>query len=122
MKQTAGKILTLIVAVLTLGVLLTGCAPLAADGAGAGAGSTTTTMITTVGLVAVFYFLLLRPERKKKKQLEEMRSSLGPGSEIVTIGGIRGKIVHATEEKLVIETGEDRVRIEITKWAVSSKV
>ena len=74
-----------------------------------------------VAMVAVFYFLLIRPENKRKKQAEEMRSSLKVGDDITTIGGITGTICAVKDKTLVIETGADRVRIELAKWAVSSK-
>lgn len=73
-------------------------------------------------LFVVFYFFLIRPEKKRKKQLEDMRSAITVGDEIVTIGGIMGKVVQATEETITFETGEDRVRLEVTKWAISVNV
>lgn len=73
-------------------------------------------------IFVVFYFFLIRPENKKKKQLQEMRNSLSLGDEIVTIGGMMGKIVQVTEETITFETGEDRVRIQIAKWAISTNV
>lgn len=81
----------------------------------------TTTVLPLVVLVAVFYFLLIRPENKKKKATAKMRSELKVGDEITTIGGIIGTICAVKDESIVIETGADRVRIEFTKWAVSSK-
>ena len=74
-----------------------------------------------VVMIAVCYFLLIRPENKRKKQAEEMRSSLKVGDEITTIGGIIGTICAVKEKTIVMETGADRVRIEFTKWAISSK-
>ena len=74
-----------------------------------------------VVMIAIFYFLLIRPENKKKKAVEAMRNSLQLGDEITTIGGITGTICAVKEDTIVIETGADRVRIEFTKWAVSSK-
>ena len=71
-------------------------------------------------MVALMYFLMIRPESKRKKQAEEMRSSLKKGDQITTIGGIVGKIVQVTDENIVIETSDDRVRMELTKWAVST--
>ena len=70
-------------------------------------------------IVAVFYFFIIRPENKRKKQSEEMRSSLKKGDRITTIGGITGKVVSTTENTVVFETGEDRVRIKIQKSAVN---
>lgn len=83
-------------------------------------GSNYTSIILIVVMIAVFYFLLIRPEKKKKKQQEDMRSNLSVGDTITTIGGIIGKIVYTTNDRIVIETSEDRVRMEFAKWAVSS--
>ena len=78
-------------------------------------------IIMIVAMIAVMYFLLIRPENKKKKAAEEMRNSLKVGDEITTIGGIVGTICAVKEKTIVLETGADRVRIEFTKWAISSK-
>ena len=78
------------------------------------------TIIMIVVLVAVFYFLLIRPENKKKKKLAEMRDSLSVGDDITTIGGMIGKVVSASGDKITFETGEDRVRIQVAKWAIST--
>ncbi len=79
------------------------------------------TIVMLVAMLVVFYFLLIRPENKRKKEAEKMRSELSVGDEITTIGGILGTICAVKENTIVIETGADRVRIELTKWAVSSK-
>ena len=71
-------------------------------------------------MLAVFYFMLIRPENKRKKAAEQMRDNLSLGDEIVTIGGMTGKIVQITEETVTFETGEDRVRIQIKKWAIQT--
>ena len=68
---------------------------------------------------AVMYFFMIRPENKRKKQAEEMRNSLKKGDVITTIGGIVGKVVMVNPNTIVIETSDDRVRLELTKWAVS---
>ena len=78
-------------------------------------------LIPIVLLVAVFYFLLIRPENKKKKAAAKMRSELAVGDQITTIGGIVGTICAVKENTIVIETSSDRVRMEFTKWAVSSR-
>ena len=77
-------------------------------------------IIMIVLMVAIFYFLLIRPENKRKKAMDQMRSALKKGDKIVTIGGIMGTIVRVTDESIVIETSDDRVRMELTKWAVST--
>ena len=84
----------------------------------AGAGGSTILML--VLMFAVFYFFFIRPENKKKKKVEDMRNSLSLGDEITTIGGMTGKIVQITEDTVTFETGEDRVRIQIKKWGIST--
>ena len=86
----------------------------------AGGADMMSTIIMMVVMVAVFYFMLIRPENKRKKEADEMRASVRVGDEIITIGGICGKIVDVKENKIVIETGADQVRIELEKWAISS--
>ena len=88
------------------------------SGSSAGAGRSSLLMICL--MIAVFYFFFIRPENKKKKKTEEMRSSLSLGDEITTIGGMTGKIVQVTEDTVTFETGEDRVRIQIKKWGIST--
>ena len=83
----------------------------------AGAGST---MMMLVVMFAVFYFFFIRPENKKKKKVEQMRSTLSVGDEITTIGAMTGKVVQVTEDTVTFETGEDRVRIQIKKWGIST--
>ncbi len=83
-------------------------------------GGMTSTVIMLVVMVAVFYFMLIRPENKRKKEQENMRSSLKVGDKIVTIGGITGTIVNIKDDKFVLETGADQVRIEFAKWALST--
>lgn len=80
----------------------------------------TSTILMLVILFAVMYFMMIRPENKRKKQAQEMRDSLKKGDVITTIGGIVGKIVQVQENTIIIETSEDRVRMELAKWAVST--
>ena len=84
------------------------------------AGGMTSTIIMLVMMMAVFYFMLIRPENKRKKEAEEMRSAVKTGDKITTIGGICGTVVHVKDDKLVLETGADQVRIELAKWAMST--
>ena len=83
-----------------------------------GAGGSTILML--VLMFVVFYFFFIRPENKKKKKVEDMRNSLSLGDEITTIGGMTGRIVQVTEDTVTFETGEDRVRIQIKKWGIST--
>ena len=72
-------------------------------------------------MFVMLYFFMIRPENKRKKDAENLRNSLTVGDEITSIGGITGTICAVKENTIVIETGADRVRIEMTKWAVSTK-
>ena len=80
----------------------------------------TSMIIMLVLMFAIMYFMMIRPENKRKKKAQEMRDSLKKGDVITSIGGIVGKIVHVNKDTIIIETSEDRVRMELTKWAVSS--
>ncbi len=77
--------------------------------------------IMIIAMFALMYFLMIRPENKRKKEAQNMRDSLAVGDEITTIGGITGTICAVKENTIVIESGADRVRVELTKWAVSTK-
>ena len=94
--------------------------PLFYTAAEAGAAGMGSLLIPLVVMIALMYFLMIRPENKRKKQADEMRNSLKKGDQITTIGGIVGKIVQVTDENIIIETSDDRVRMELTKWAVST--
>ena len=86
-----------------------------------GSASLFSMLLPFVILIAVFYFLLIRPENKKKKAAAKMRSELAVGDEITTIGGVVGTICQVKEDTIIIETSADRVRMEFTKWAISTK-
>ena len=78
-------------------------------------------IVMLVLMFALLYFFMIRPENKRKKEAENLRNSLAVGDEITTIGGMTGTVCAVKENTIVFETGADRVRIELTKWAVSSK-
>ena len=77
------------------------------------------TLIMIVLMFAVLYFLMLRPEKKRKQQAQQMRDGLKKGDTITTIGGVIGKVVAVDKDTFVIETSEDRVRVQFAKWALS---
>jgi preprotein translocase subunit YajC len=94
----------------------------AADGAPEAAAGGMNSLFSTVIMIALFgaliYFMMYRPQKKQEKAVNEMRSSLKVGDEISTTGGILGKIIQIKDDFLVIETGADRTKLKITKWAV----
>ena len=81
--------------------------------------SSTGQIVMLVALFAIMYFLLIRPQKKQEKQVREMRSALKVGDDIVTIGGICGKIVRVKDNRLTIQVGADKTKFDIEKWAVS---
>ena len=89
-----------------------------AAGSAATTGGMGSTVLMIVLMIAIFYFLMIRPENKRKKQAEEMRSSLKKGDWLTTIGGVYGRVVAITDRTVVIETSEDRVRVEFLKSAI----
>jgi len=82
----------------------------------------TSTVLLYVVILGVFYLLLIRPQKKKEKQIEEMRNSIKEGDEILTIGGIYGKVLNVKDETLTIEVGADKTRLKIAKWAIGKKI
>ncbi len=77
-------------------------------------------LLMWVVIIGVMWFLMIRPQRKKQKEEQKMRESLRVGDEITTIGGICGRVVSIKEDTLVIETGADRSKMTIKKWAMQS--
>ena len=78
-------------------------------------------IILLVLMFGMMYLFMVRPEQKRKKEAQAMRDSLKAGDEITTIGGITGTVCAVKENTVVFETGADRVRLEITKWAIANK-
>ena len=81
-----------------------------------------TSIIWLVLLLVAFYFILIRPQRKKEKKDAEMRKNIQIGDESVTAGGIVGIVCKLEEETLVIETGSDKSKLRIRRWAVSQNL
>ena len=88
----------------------------------ANSGSTMTMLLPMIGIFALMYFMTIRPQKKRQKEEQEMRNAVEVGDEITTIGGICGKVVIVKEQHLIIETGADRNRMQITRWAVQQNV
>jgi preprotein translocase subunit YajC len=91
----------------------------AAGGAPAGGGMTP--LIMMVVFVVIFYFLLIRPQQKKQKEHQAMLSKIATGDEVVTAGGILGRVVEVGEQFLTLEIA-DNVRIKVQRFQVSSLV
>ena len=91
----------------------------AAGGAPAGAGAMPLIMMAV--FVVIFYFLLIRPQQKKQKEHQAMLGKLAAGDEVVTAGGILGRIVEIGDQFLTLEIA-DNVRIKVQRFQVTSLV
>jgi preprotein translocase subunit YajC len=119
MNSKIARTLSLVAVVAMFCLSLAGCATDTSGTASTG-GSTVFMIGYIIVIFGLLYIFMVRPEKKRKKKLEEMRDSLSVGDQVTTIGGIVGKIVHVKDDFIVIETSEDRVRIEIAKWAIGT--
>ncbi|MDE5600029.1 MAG: preprotein translocase subunit YajC [Oscillospiraceae bacterium] len=77
-------------------------------------------IIMIVVMFGIFYFLIIRPQKKKDKETADMRNSIQVGDVVITIGGIIGLVTSIHDDTLVLETGSDRSKIRVKKWAVQS--
>ena len=68
----------------------------------------------------IMYLLIIRPQKKRDKETQAMRNNIQVGDEVVTSGGIVGRVVNIKEDTIVLETGSDRSKIRIKRWAVQS--
>mgnify|MGYP001625453029 FL=1 len=73
-------------------------------------------------IFVLMWVIMIRPQNKKRKQEEQMRQNAQIGDEITTIGGIVGRVIGIKDDNqtLVIETGTDRAKIRIKRWAIGS--
>ena len=97
-------------------ITLMAAAGQSAQGAQNGGGLT---MLLPIALLVGMMFFMNRSQKKKQKEEQEKRDSVQIGDEITTIGGIMGRVVTVKEETLIIETGADRNKMKIAKWAIS---
>lgn len=79
-------------------------------------------LIGTVGpivlMFVIFYFLLIRPQKKREQEVQKMREAIEVGDEVVTIGGIVGRVVSIKEDTLVIETSAERSKLRMARWSI----
>lgn len=77
-------------------------------------------IVWMVVLFGIMYFLMIRPQRKKQKEEKKMRENLQVGDEIVTIGGIHGRVISLKEETMVIESLSDHSKMTFSRWALQT--
>ena len=75
-----------------------------------------------VVIFGAMYFIMIRPQRKKQKEEKKMRENLQVGDEIVTIGGIYGRVISLKEDTIVIESQSDRSKLTVARWALQSNL
>ncbi len=77
-------------------------------------------LLPLIALFGLMYLVMIKPQQKRKKQEEELRKSIVIGDEVITIGGIIGRVVSIKDDtdSLVIETASDKIKIK--KWAIAS--
>lgn len=73
-------------------------------------------------LLGAMYFIFLRPQRKKQKEEKNLRENLQVGDEIVTIGGIYGRVISLKGDTIVIESASDHSKLTIARWALQTNL
>ena len=68
------------------------------------------------------YFLAILPQKKREKQLQDTINNAIVGDQIVTIGGISGKIVNIKDDEITFETSVERTKMTIKKWSVKEVI
>lgn len=77
-------------------------------------------LLPMIILFVIMYFMMIRPQRKREKEIEEMRSKLEVGDEVITSGGVIGRVVSIQEDSIVIESGTSRSKIRVARWAIQA--
>lgn len=93
---------------------------MASSSGGTQSASPMTPIIMMVVMFALMYFMMIRPQKKRQKAEQEMRNTVDVGDEITTIGGIMGRVVTVKDDSMVIETGADRNKMKIARWALQT--
>lgn len=87
-----------------------------------GAGSMLMTIIMFGVMLLAMYFFIIRPQKKKEKEEKKMRENLQVGDEILTIGGIYGRVISLKEDSIVIESKSDHSKMTIARWAMQQNL
>ena len=93
----------------------------AADAGGPGGDAGLINILFLVGFIAIFYFLLIRPQNKRKKEHQTLIGGLNKGDEIVTAGGLVGKINKVEDDFVILQVSAD-VEMRVQKTAVGANL
>lgn len=133
-EENMKKVLLVVLTLALVLVGLTGCMPIgtqtaqtAAEGSQAAAQQAPgwqsyLTLLIPIGFIVLMWLFLIRPQKKKEKKAKEMLQSLTVGDEVVTISGVVGRIVQVKDDGFVIESGVDRTKFRVKRWAVQEKI
>jgi len=81
-----------------------------------------TSIVPFILALVLLYLLLLRPQQKREKEAQKMRENVRVGDEICTAGGLVGIVIRITEATIVLETGGERSKIRVKKWAIHENI
>lgn len=99
-------------------LMMNGCTGGTGGTAGQSGSNPAVMIILLVGMLGVMYFVTIRPQKKKQKEEQQLRDSVQIGDDITSIGGIVGRVVTVKEDSIVIETGADRNKMKLMRWAI----
>lgn len=77
-----------------------------------------TAILLPIAFLVIMYFFIIMPQKKQEKETAKMRDNLQIGDEISTNGGILGRVVKIKDDIITIETGSNKNKLKIFKWAV----
>lgn len=79
-------------------------------------------LLIWVVIIGAMYFIMIRPQKKKQKEEQKMRENLQVGDEVVTIGGIHGRVISLKEKTMVIESISDHSKLTFERWALQANL
>lgn len=80
------------------------------------------TLIWFVFIIGIMYLLVFLPQKKRDKKTKAMLNAMQVGNNVVTIGGIAGKVINIKDDEVTIETGVEKAKINFKKWAIKEVV
>lgn len=79
-------------------------------------------LIPFVIAIALMYLILFRPQKKREQEAQKMRDNVRIGDEVCTAGGLIGIVIRVAEDSIVMETGGERSKIRVKKWAIHENI
>ncbi len=88
---------------------------------GQAGGGAAMNIVFIIAIVAVFYFFMIRPQAKRQKEIKKFREGLKPGDQVITAGGIYGKIKEIKDDSIILTIAND-VTIRISKDSIYQSI